>query len=126
VFFGSEITLALGLGSTLFVDAIAGEIARNSGSAGMIIRAIELVLDFMIIGSMVLFGMMAQKGKGWAFIVGGILLALDTLLMLSVQEWISVAIHVWALFSIFAGWQANKKLQALKAAQANGASPWTA
>lgn len=123
LFFGSDTTFGLGLGLTLFIDSFASGAAKG-GSIKW--AAVGLTIDALIIGVVALFGVMAGKGKGWAFIVGGVLLLLDTLFVLSFQMWISVAIHAWAVFSIFSGWNANKKLQQLQAAQAAGPSPWVA
>jgi len=51
----------------------------------------------------------ASKGKSWAFIVGMTLYTLDSLLLVAVQDWLSVAFHAFALYQIYAGYKANQK-----------------
>lgn len=62
-------------------------------------------------GIIALFGFFGIKRHLWAFIVGMILLALDTGLTVLQQAWISVAFHVWALVSIFMAFQACRALR---------------
>jgi len=72
-----------------------------------------------------LFGFKALRGKKWAFLVGGVLLALDTLLVLAFQMWFGVLIHAWAVFSIFTAMGANSKVQALEKAGSQPDSAWS-
>jgi hypothetical protein len=101
---GSGGGFALGLGVTGLIDALAA----NAGGAA---KAIALTLNFLAAGVLVLFGFFAGKGHGWAFIIGMILLALDTVLTGLVQMWMSLALHLFALFCIFAGFKASRALR---------------
>lgn len=116
VLFGGDTSFPLGLGITLGIDVVAREL---SGAA----RAIGPVFDFLVIGFFVLCGLKAGKGANWAFIVGGLFYALDTLLMLAIREWIGVGLHLWALFSLFSGYKANKAVRELQ--KTATASPWS-
>jgi hypothetical protein len=96
----------LGLGITQFIDGLLGH-------AGGIGTAIALTLDLVAVGLLVLFGIFANKFHAWAFIVGMILLALDTIVvglsaLLIPSEWIGVGLHAWALFSIFTAFKASR------------------
>jgi hypothetical protein len=48
----------------------------------------------------------AVLGKTWAFAVGIFLYSLDTILQLLCANWMGVAIHAWALFSLGGGLKA--------------------
>jgi hypothetical protein len=58
-----------------------------------------------------MFGFFASKGHGWAFIIGMILLGLDTALTGLLQMWLSLGLHVFALFCIFSGFKASRALR---------------
>lgn len=96
---------ALGLGVTTFTDAAAPHL----GGAG---KSVAFAFGLVAAGLMVLFGFFAGKGHAWAFIVGMVLLGLDTVLTGVFRMWISLAIHVFALFCIFAGFKASRALRA--------------
>jgi len=73
---------------------------------------VALVLDLLAAGVCALFGVFANKGQMWAFVVGMILFALDGLIFLLVQDWIGVAFHVFILYCLFRGAQACRQLKA--------------
>jgi len=123
--FGSDHTFGLGLGSTLLVDAVAKDVATKTPQLLAGARLTELLFDGVIIGLFALFGFKALRGKKWAFLVGGVLLALDTLLVLAFQMWFGVLIHAWAVFSIFTAMGANSKVQALEKAGSQPDSAWS-
>ena len=96
-----------GLGITQVVDAVAAEL----GGAGV---AISFVINIIILGIFVLFGIFARKGHVWAFVVGMILYALDgTLFLLVGPDYLSIGFHVLALVFMAAGVRATMKLNAL-------------
>ena len=107
---GSSWGFIIGLGITQVFDALAS----NLGGSG---KLVALVLDLLAAGVLVVFGVFANKGRAWAFVVGMILYALDGLIFLAVGDWLSVGFHVFALFCILAGFSANQKLRALQRAQ---------
>lgn len=123
--FGSDHTFGLGLGSTLLVDAVAKDVATKTPQLLAGARLTELLFDGVIIGLFALFGFKALRGKKWAFLVGGVLLALDTLLVLAFRMWFGVLIHAWAVFSIFTAMGANSKVQALEKAGSQPDSAWS-
>jgi hypothetical protein len=93
---GSGFGFALGLGITHLLAQIGN-------------KSVVLVLDLLVSGLFVLFGVFAHKGHTWAFIVGMVLFALDTVLAFG-QSWLSVALHGLALFFLFRGMQACREL----------------
>jgi hypothetical protein len=94
-----------GLGLTQVLDALGTEM----GSAG---PAVALGLDVVAAGILVLFGVFANKAHSWAFIVGMLCFAADTVLVLIFADWLSVAVHVVVLFFLFRGFAACRKLKA--------------
>jgi hypothetical protein len=107
---GWSIGFYFGLGITQWID---GWIGRVQGGGTII----ALALDAAAAGLLVLFGVFANKGQAWAFIVGMLLLALDSVVvaitaLIVSSEWISFGFHVFALFCIFAGYRASRALRA--------------
>jgi hypothetical protein len=100
---GGNIKFVIGLGITEIIDGIA----QNIGGAG---KFIGLFMDLCVAGVFALFGIFARRGIPAAFIVGMIIYALDGMLYLLVQEWLSIGFHVFALYCIFSGFMAQRKL----------------
>jgi len=105
VFSGSEYGFIVGLSITQILDHVLQGVGGNA-------KAVALVLDVLAAGVFVLFGVFACKRHVWAFIVGMVLYAGDTLLTMLLGLWLGVAFHAWVLFSLFIGvkaaMQANK------------------
>ena len=100
---GGNIKFVIGLGITEIIDGVA----QNIGGAG---RFFGLFMDFCVAGVFALFGIFAKKGNTAAFIVGMIIYALDGMLYLFVQEWLSIGFHAFALYCIFSGFAAQRQL----------------
>jgi len=79
---------------TALVDVI-NAVGENAGKRGL-----AIALDVLLIGFFVVCGIFAHKGHLWAFALGLAVYLLDTILCLVAQEWIGLAFHIWALFSI--------------------------
>lgn len=92
-----------GLGVTRQLDYLG---AQFGGSA----KIVTLALNALVAGIFILFGVLAGKRHLWAFIVGLALFAIDTVLMMLAQDWLSVAFHAFALFFIYRGLQACRAL----------------
>ncbi len=72
---------------------------------------IAFAIDLVAIGTIALFGFFAIKRHAWAFIIGLVLLVLDTALTIRQEAWISVAFHGWAIVSIFMAFRASRSLK---------------
>ena len=92
-------TFGLGLGATVERD----NAARQMGGSAMISH---LGINIAIAGLVAAFGYFAGKRHGWAFLVGMILLGLDTVLTGLLSMWLNLALHLWAMISIFLGYRA--------------------
>lgn len=97
---GATWGFAIGLGITSLISAI-GESAGGGASSG-----IAAAVNFLAAGVVAAFGFFAGKRQTWAFIVGMIAVGLDTVLTGLFQQWLSLALHIWALISMFIGCRA--------------------
>lgn len=88
----------MGLGLTQVLSGL-GE------ALGSLVKPITIAASVAVIGSLCFLGYMACRGVVWAFVVGIIVLILDTFLLIpfASQEWLSIAFHVWAIISLFSG-----------------------
>ena len=102
-----------GLGVTQVVDAIGAAIVEEQGDGAGLIRIIVLGASVFVAGFFVLFGWLANQGMGWAFLLGMVLYALDGLLFLLVQDWLSLGFHVFALYAMFKGYTALRQLKTI-------------
>lgn len=111
---GAEWGFILGLGITQIFDGIAIALTEDSESEGVAfgVRAVVFCIDLVVAFVFALFGWLANRRHGWAFIVGMVLYAMDGLIFLLIQDWLGVGFHGFALFCIFAGYSAMKKLPA--------------
>lgn len=107
----SDTRFVMGLAVTQFVDALAFLIGQDSPGSRTILLGISVVIDLVILGIFVLFGYFASQGRRWAFIIGMILYAVDTLLMLFFQDWLSFGFHIFFLWGLFGGLRALNQLQ---------------
>ena len=105
ILIGSPYISALTLGCTEFLVAIGQEIPEAAIAAA--------IAGVLIIGVYVLLGYLSNKGYRWAYIVGIILLLLDTLLLLWAQDFFGVAFHALVLYYLIVGVIASFKLQKL-------------
>lgn len=109
-FFESETAFVLGLGITQVADAIAATVAEPGTSAASVLRMVAIAFDLFAAGLFIFFGWQANQHKSWAFLTGMGLFLADTLLFLIVQDWLGLGFHALALFFIFGGYSALRKL----------------
>ncbi len=112
VLFGGEWNFVLGLGITQVIDGIALGIAETAGvESALPFQLGALVIDLGVVGVCVLFGWLACRGYGWAFLVGVAFYVLDALLVLAFTDWLALAFHVFATIMILRGYGALRQLQ---------------
>ncbi|MBK9007267.1 MAG: hypothetical protein IPM31_09780 [Anaerolineae bacterium] len=111
--FGGGMYFVVGLAGTLLVDTIFIELANAMQESALVVKVIGLIVSAAVAGIFALFGLFANRAMKWAFIVGMIFYAIDTLLMLVFQEWMGLLFHVFFLFGLFGGLSALNKLQQL-------------
>lgn len=71
------------------------------------------IVTLILAGVFLFFGKMAHKGYIWAFRAGMIVYSLDGMLFVLVKDYIGFGIHVFALYFMYRGMKAYKKLVAM-------------
>lgn len=110
---GSSWSFIVGLGSTQLIDLMAQIFKEEAVLSTALITTIALSADALLVGMFALWGLLAKKGHAWAYIVGMVLYALDGLIFVVAQEWLSVAFHAFALWGLFRGVRALLQLKRL-------------
>ena len=116
VFLQSDWYLFIGLGISNFIAFIAiFAVKKNPDLAGLW-KGLATVINLIAVSICVLFGVFARKQKSWAFIVGMVVVALDSLLfMLLVQDWLAFGFHVFAVLAIRGGYNSLNQLNSINA-----------
>ena len=109
--FGGGYAFFLSLGATQFIDGLAKGLANQFGDS---IRIAGLVINIFIAGIFVLVGWFAYKRHLWAFLLGMAIFALDAIILLVFQVWVSFVFHALVTYWIFRGYQAARALAALE------------
>lgn len=123
IHFGGNVQFVVGLGLTLFVDAIATEIVREQPQSQMI--ATIVAVSFSAFCSIIacLFGWLSKKRIIPLFALGMAVYFLDGLVFLLVQDWLSLAFHGYALFCMWGGLTAYRKFNQIESELALAAEP---
>jgi hypothetical protein len=118
ILFGGSLNFIVGLGITQVVDGIiAGIVLEVPSSMSTIVQVVGFVIVVTIAGVFVLFGFLGRKRYQWALIVGMVLYTLDGLIFLFVGDILSLGFHAFALFGVWGGLRALKKLNAVESGQ---------
>jgi hypothetical protein len=110
-FFGGGWRFLIGLGTTQIIDAAAEAAAPAAGSGP---KVVALVLDLLVTGTFVVFGVLAGKRLLWAYILGMVLFFLDGLVALVIEDWIGLVAHGVILFFLVRGFMAGRDLEVLE------------
>lgn len=114
----SRISFIFGLGVTQIIDALAYLLGQDLGLDSLnTVRIIGWVLNLLIVGIFVLFGVFAHKRKRWAFYVGMVLYGLDALATLFVwdqPDLLSFAFHLIVIWGLVGGLRAAAQLDRLE------------
>jgi len=98
---GSGTGFALGTAIDWFLRGMLEELADPS---------FAWIAHVGVIAFFAFLGLRATAGAQWAFIVGGLVYAVDGLIFLLVADWLGIAVHAFALFAIVSGTIALRKL----------------
>jgi zinc transporter ZupT len=105
---GSGWAFLVSLGITQVVDGIAIGVAGQTGSG--IAKIVALFFDVIAAGLFALIGYFASKRHSWVFLVGMAIYALDALIFIIARQWLGIAFHAFALYSMFGGYKACARL----------------
>lgn len=93
--FDGSWAFSIGLAFTQVLDAVAHEIPK--------ITVVLLFVELLVVLFFVAIGYFANQRMLWAFIFGTVIYIADALLCLLFQDWVSLAIHGYALYGIIRG-----------------------
>jgi hypothetical protein len=105
---GIPLRFIAGLGIAQIVDVFATELVLNIGTRGFIVG---FLVNVLIAGIFVLFGVFARRLHTWSFLVGMVLYALDGVLLLFFRDFLGMGFHLVVLFFIYKGFSASRTLQ---------------
>jgi hypothetical protein len=108
---GADWRFLISLGTTQVIDALSAELG---GAA----QTIAMVLDVILAGIFVVFGVLANKKLLWAYILGMAVFVIDGLVSILVPDWIGVIAHVVVLVFMVPGFLAGRKLVEIEQAMA--------
>jgi len=112
---GGGLNFVIGLGCTQLIDAFASIAAEDLGSdVGTVVKIVAFVLDIFTAGIVAGFGVFARKRHKWAFVVGMVLYALDGLIFVWVQDFLSIGFHLFALYGLYRGVKALSQMAMLE------------
>jgi hypothetical protein len=106
-FTGADWRFLISLGTTQVIDALANVMSAELGGAPKIVA---LILDLVLTGVFVVFGVLANKKFLWAYILGMAIFVIDGFVSLLVQDWVGVIAHVVVLIFMVPGFMAGRKL----------------
>lgn len=105
-----NITFVVGLGITQLVDGFSVALADSLPQLSLLLKGGGLLINLIIAGVFVLFGVFAAKGRKWAFVTGMILYGLDAALVIAFEDVYSFVFHLLFLWFLLGGLLALNKL----------------
>lgn len=112
---GADRHFVIGLGSTQIVGAIADAVAQHNPAIASIAKGIGFGINCFFAIAVALFGWLCTRRYTAAFITGMALYFLDGLIFILSFDLLSIGFHGFALFCIWSGMSAFRKLNALEA-----------
>lgn len=110
---GAHLRFIFGLGITQIVDSLAHQV----GSTGYVL---DLVINGIIAGVLVLFWNFARQGQKWAWYLGMAIYAVDGVLLLLFKDYLAIAFHAYALYRMSSGLKLLPILDRLNRESATG------
>jgi hypothetical protein len=109
---GGDLYFVVGLGVTLIVDGITKAVGEQNPEMAMTLKIVAVSFAILVAAVVAVFGWLARKGILAIFVIGMFLYLLDGLLFLMLQDLMSVAFHGFALFWMWSGFSAFRKMHA--------------
>jgi hypothetical protein len=111
---GGGIYFVVGLGATLVADSMAVQIAHENPDIAMGAKVLTIGFDVIVALILCIFGWLSTKRYLIFFAIGMVLYVLDGMLFILFQDWMSVAFHAFALYSMIGGFLAYREVNALQ------------
>ena len=112
-FVGGNMAFVVGLAITGLVDELAWEKGQQNPQLATIANAASFGFAVVVAAVVAGFGWLSNKRIIPIFALGILLYALDGVLYLLSQQWLCVAFHAFALFNMWQGLVAYRKLSAI-------------
>lgn len=106
---GANFHFLAGLGVTEVVDAVVEAMIQQGGPG--YIRVVAVVFDLIAVAGFGLAGYFASKLSRTAFLVGIIVYIIDALIVLLLTDFLMLAFHAFALFSLIRGYLACREIK---------------
>jgi hypothetical protein len=104
----------VGLGITQVANGVALAVAKQAPDSATLAKGIGFAFTCLAAGFFAAIGAGSRKRWVWVFAIGIVSYILDGILLLLFQDWMSFAFHLFALFGIFGGLSACRKLNAME------------
>lgn len=112
---GGGVNFLIGLGTTQLIDVLCMTLAEQmEHPAGVVVRIVGGAVTVVIACLFLLFGFFARRGHWPVFIGGMVLYAIDGLIFLWFQDWLSFGFHIFALFALSGGLKAQFQLDQIE------------
>lgn len=102
-----DMRLCLGVCLVDVIPAVVKEL--KLGNETYLVTTLVLAASFVFFYG--LLGKFATEGRAWPYLIGLLTFGIDTAVCLAAQDWIGVAIHVFALVNIFSGFRLARRVQ---------------
>ena len=113
---GADRHFIIGLSITAIVDVIAQEIGKKNPDSATLAMGIAIGFSVCVAAVVIAFGWLSRKRLIWVFAIGMGLYLLDGLLYLVLGDYLSAGFHGYALFAMYRGFGAYRKMAQLEAA----------
>lgn len=110
ILFGGGVFFVVGLGVTFIADHVAAEAAQQNPEMAVVAKGLVIGFDLFIAAVVAGFGWLSNKRYSAIFAIGMALYLLDGLLFVMLQSWMSVAFHAYALFHMWNGFAAYRRI----------------
>ena len=104
----------VGLGATLMADSIAVHIATEEPDIATTAKVLTIGFDIFVALILCGFGWLSRKRILPVFAIGMVLYVLDGMLFVLFQDWMSVAFHAFALYSMIGGFMAYRQMNIMQ------------
>ena len=111
---GGNVQFVVGLGVTLITDSVAAHLATQHPESKTVLLVAAIGFAFVVAAVVAGFGWLARSRRNAFFAIGMVLYLLDGLLFILIQDWMCIAFHVYALFSMWGGFSAFRQLNAIE------------
>lgn len=112
---GANRHFVVGLAGTQIVDSLGMAVAQQAPEHTRTIYTVTFGFNVLIALFVAGFAWLSKRRIPAIFVIGMILYAFDGLLFIFFEDWMSAAFHAYALYGMWSGWSAYRKLSIIEA-----------